>query len=246
MKTILLTLLITFTFTACQESTHRRDITLLNATKEQKKEIDAKLKEKELERKNKLELQKLNAKTKIEIAKIESTNKLAIAKIDSDTKKEVASTDAKTTIEKSKIESLTKKEDIAYKLYITLAIIFVALIALVLLYLNNKRNRELKNKLHKEQLEHELRVREREHEERRLQKMLELVADGKLAPHLQEQVVLSLTGATQKKEEVEVVTLIEEKSADQTSKEDQESVEELSKEQQEDIIEADQSQKKEK
>ena len=211
MKTILLTLLLTFTFTACQEGNHTRDITLLNATKEQNKELQNKLKEKELERKNKLELQKLNAQTKIEIAKIESTSKLEIAKIDSQTKKDVANTDATTTIEKSKIESLTKKEDITYKLYITLAVIFVVLIALVLLYFNNKRNRELKNKLHKEQLEHELRVREREHEEQRLQKMLDLVGEGKLAPHLQEQVVLTLTNGTKTQDDSEVVTLLEKK-----------------------------------
>ena len=209
MKTILLTLLITFTFTACQEGTSTRDITLLNTTQKQNKEIDRKFQEKKLEQENKLELQKLNAKTKIEIAKIESTSKLEIAKIDSQTKKDVANTDATTTIAKSKIESLTKKEDIEYKLYITLAIIFVALIALVLIYFNNKKNRELKNKLHKEQLEHELRVREREHEEQRLQKMLDLVGEGKLAPHLQEQVVFSLTNSTKEQEIHEEVTFIE-------------------------------------
>jgi predicted Holliday junction resolvase-like endonuclease len=208
MKTILLTFLITLTFTACQEGSSTPSITLLNSTKEHKQEIDKKLHDKELERKNKFEVQKLNAKTKIEIAKIESTSKLEIAKIDSATKKDVANTDATTTIAKSKIESLTKKEDIAYKLYITLAIIFVVLIALVLLYFNNKRNRELKNKLHKEQLEHELRVREREHEERRLQKMLDLVGEGKLAPHLEEQVVLTLTNGSKPKKDEEV-TLIE-------------------------------------
>ena len=212
MKTILLTLLITITFTACQEGTHTRDITLLNATKEQNKELKNKLHEKELDRQNKLELQKLNAKTKIEIAKIESTSKLEIAKVDSQTKKDVATTDSTTIIEKSKIESLTKKEDIEYKLYITLAGIFVALIALVLIYFNNKRNRELKNKLHKEQLEHELRVREREHEEQRLQKMLELVGEGKLAPHLEEQVVMSITSGNKEVQTQEEVTLIEAKT----------------------------------
>jgi hypothetical protein len=205
MKSILTILLITFIFSGCQES-DKRHIALLNSSKKENEALQKKLVERSAERVNRLELSKIDAKTKIEIAKIESQSKLGIAKVSAEAQKSVAQTDATTKIKTSEIDSLTKKEDLEYQLYITLAVIVVVLIALLLLYFNNKRSRELKNKLHKDQLEHERALKERELEERRLHKVLELVGKGKLSKEVEQEVLLSLT-----KPKEETVTLIESK-----------------------------------
>ena len=149
-------------------------------------------------RENRLKLSKIDSDTKIQIEKIKSDNKLLIAKIEADTTKEVAQTDSTTKIQTSKIEVTTKKEDSQMTFYIAIAIIIVIVIALILLYLNNKHNRELKAKLHEEKLKQELAIKEREHHEQRLHKMLDLVADGKLSPKIEEEIILSISNDTPK------------------------------------------------
>jgi hypothetical protein len=149
------------------------------------------------DRLNKIELSKIDAKTKIEIAKINSTSQIKIAEVQAEAKKEVAKTDSTTKIKTSQIDAISKKDDIANQLYITMAIIAAILMALILLYLNNKKNRELKNKLHKETLEHERLLKEKEHNEQRLHKMLELVGKGKLPSEVEEEIILSITQSKQ-------------------------------------------------
>jgi len=149
------------------------------------------------ERKNRLEISKIDSNTKIKIAEIQSENQLKIAKLNVEAKKSIAATDSSTKIQTTKIDALTKKDDIKYSLYIAMAIILVIIIALFLLYLNNKKNRELKDKIHRENLEHEQRLKEREYNEKRLHKMLELVENGKLSPDMQEEVISALTKPNQ-------------------------------------------------
>ncbi len=144
-------------------------------------------------RDNKIEISKIDSTTKIEIAKIKSQNQLLIAKVNADAKKEVAKTDSTTKIQTSKIDAITKKDDIQYNLYISILIIIAVMIALYLFYLNNKKNRELKSKLHQEKLQHEQMLKEKELNEKRLHKMLDLVEKGKLSPDMEAEVILSLT-----------------------------------------------------
>ncbi len=148
---------------------------------------------KEKERRNKVELSKIDANTKIEIAKINSGSQLNIAKVYADAKKEVAVTDSTTKIKTSQIDAITKKDDIQNQFYITMAIVAVFLIALFLLYFNNKKSRDLKKKLHQDQLHHDQLIKEREFDEQRLHKMLDLVEKGKLSPKMEEEIILSLT-----------------------------------------------------
>jgi len=143
-------------------------------------------------RDNKVEISKIDSNTKIEIAKIKSKNQLLIAKVNANTQKEVAKTDSTTKIQTTKIDALTKKDDIQNSLYITIIGILALLLLAYLFYLNNKKSRELKNKLHQDKLQHEQMLKEREHNEKRLHKMLDLVEKGKLSPDMEAEVISSL------------------------------------------------------
>ena len=198
MKSIIISLLIVLSITGCQESSNKNRVALMggyiNANPGVNPNSLAYISAKNnKERLNKIEISKIDSNAKIEIAKIKSNNQLLIAKVNADTQKEVAKTDSATKIQTSQIDALTKKDDIRSDLYITIVVILALVIAAYLLYLNNKKNRELKNKLHQDTLRHEQILREREHEENRLHKILELVEKGKLSPDMETEVISSLT-----------------------------------------------------
>ena len=198
MKSIFIILLILLSLTGCQDSSSKNKVTLMGAKDGvNPNSLAYRSANSQLERKNKLEISKIDSTTKIKIAKIQSENQLNIAKINVEAKKDIAITDSSTKIQTSQIDALTKKDDIKNSLYITIAIIVVIMLALFLLYFNNKKNRELKNKMHKENLAHEQLLKEREYDEKRLHKMLELVENGKLSPDMQEEVLSALTKPNQ-------------------------------------------------
>ncbi len=199
MKSIFLSLLILLVLTACQDSSSKNKVSLMGAPKDgvNPNSLAYRSANGQLERKNKLEISKIDSKTKIKIAEIQSQNQLHIAKLNVEAKKSIAVTDSSTKIQTSQIDALTKKDDIQNSLYITMAIIIAVVLALFLLYLNNKKNRDLKDKIHKENLEHEQLLKEREYDEKRLHKMLELVENGKLSPDMQEEVISALTKPNQ-------------------------------------------------
>ncbi len=146
-----------------------------------------------LERNNKLEQAKVEAQAKIEIARIESQNKLSIARIDADTKKTIAKTDYQAQIETSKIDAQTYKENMEYIVYIIFAVVALVVIILIVFYLNSKKNRELQKKMHEEKLKHEQFLKEKELEEQRVHKLLELIATGKVAKNVEKEVILSIS-----------------------------------------------------
>jgi len=149
--------------------------------------------ENEKDRQNSVELSNINAKTKIEIAKIQAENQVLIAQLQAKTSKEVADTDAKTKITTAQIDSTVKTEGIKSTTYIVIAIITVIILALILFYLSSKKSRELKAKLHKEEMDKDILIHERELTEKRLHKMLELVGEGKLSTDMEQEVIKSLT-----------------------------------------------------
>jgi len=198
MKSIFISLLILLFLIGCQDSSSKNKVSLMGAKDGvNPNSLAYRSANSQLERKNKLEISKIDSTTKIKIAKIQSENQLNIAKINVAAKKDIAITDSSTKIQTSQIDALTKKDDIKNSLYITIAIIVVIMLALFLLYFNNKKNRELKNKMHKENLAHEQLLKEREYDEKRLHKMLELVENGKLSPDMQEEVLSALTKPNQ-------------------------------------------------
>jgi len=150
------------------------------------------------DRENKIELSKIDAQTKIKLEKIKSENSLKIAQLNAQTKKEIAKGDTLTRLETSKLDILKQKESDKMNLYITLATLLVVLIALYLFYLNNKNKRKLEDKINQERLRHERELKEREHQEQRLHKMIDLAVDGKLPPEMQNEIILSISNNSTK------------------------------------------------
>ncbi len=255
MKTLIASLFTIFLFSGCQQQGGmNHHVSLLNEPQKQNNNYNAsvgyRIEDKQKERQARLELSKLEAQTKLEIAKIQSQSQVKIAEVDAQAKKEVAHTDSKTKIETSKIAALTKKEDTMVTIYTTVAIAVVILAAMLLLYFNNKKERDLKNKMLHDQLQHEAMLREREHNERRLMKMLELVGEGKLSHAMEEQVILSLTKPSNGAIDVEQITHepSQQPQEEEPSQENEVPTEEVTQTQEEttenkqEIIEEDQSQ----
>jgi len=145
------------------------------------------------DRKNRLAVSKVEADAKVEIAKINSANQLSIAQINAQTQQEIAKSDSNTKITTSELDAKSKKESMQYTVYIVIAVVILLIIALILLYLNSKKNRELQTKLQTEKLRHEQIIKEKELEEQRLLKVLDLVAAGKLSSEIEEEVILSIS-----------------------------------------------------
>ena len=160
-----------------------------------------------LERENQLKLSKIEAEARVEIEKIKSENQLQIAKINAEAQKRVAETDLKAKVQTSQIDAKTSKETIQYSIYIVITIALLVLAVFILLYLNAKKNRELKKQLHDEKLRHEQFLKEKELEEQRVHKLLELIASGKVAKNVEKEVILSIAKPKPKEEDI----LVEEK-----------------------------------
>lgn len=198
MKQLILIITLIFLTTGCQENSSGSGAYLMNNNGVNQNSLANRTQDKAQERKNKLEISKINNQAKIEIATIESENKLLVAKVNAKASEEIAKTDSKTKIKTTQIDAITKKEDTQMTFYVSISIVLVVIIALYLLYLNNKNNRKLKAKIHEDKLKQELELKEREHHEQRLHKMLDLVAEGKLSPQMEEEVILSISNPTQK------------------------------------------------
>jgi len=193
MRLIILSIMFILFITGCRDNSSKQSPYLMNHKGVNPNSLAYSVNDKLQDRANKVELSKIDADAKIEIAKIESGNKLLIAKVNADATKKVAQTDSKTKIQTTQIDAIIKKDDSKLTFYIAIALIFVVIIALVLLYLNTKQNRELKAKMHADKLRQELDLKEQEHQEQRLYKMLDLMAIGKLSPQMEEEIIRSVS-----------------------------------------------------
>ena len=197
MKALIFSLFTIFLLSGCQQQSgySNHHVALLNSsddTKEKNYSLGYRIDDKQKERETRLELSKIKANTQIEIEKIRSENQLKIAQVQANTTKDVAHTNYKAKVETSKIDALTKKEDTMVIIYITIAVTIILIFGMALLYFNNKKERELKNKLLQDQLRHEEMLREKERQEQRLLKLIELAGDKKLSPKMEEAIILSL------------------------------------------------------
>ena len=184
---------------------HNNKIHLLNTTQKtgvNPNSLAYRSADKALERQNKLEVSKIEAKTKIEIEKIKSENQLHIAKINAEAKKKIAETDLQAKVQTSQIDAKTHKESMQYTVYIVIVIVLLVLAVLILLFLNSKKNRELKKQMHDEKLRHEQFLKEKELEEQRVHKLLELVASGKVAKNVEKEVILSIAKPKTKAQDI--------------------------------------------
>jgi len=152
-----------------------------------------KAKDNALERENRIKMAEIEANSKIEIAKIESSKAVEVAKIDSEVKKEIAQKTATTTLEVTKIDSQTKEKESMVNLYIALGFLAALIIGIFLWFRHKRQALEVKTKLEEQRLRQELAIKEKELQEQRIQKVLELAISGKLPQEMQQEVISSLT-----------------------------------------------------
>ena len=149
--------------------------------------------EQALERKNKIELAKIEAKTKVEVEKIKAEKDLKVAKLQTQTQKELGIKTATTQVEMKKIDAKVKEKS-SYILLIIAAIFgLILLFVFYMWYKHKKRQIEIEVQLEKERLEHQKELKEREFQEQRLHKMIDLAADGKLPKQIEQELLLQIT-----------------------------------------------------
>jgi Flp pilus assembly protein TadB len=188
---------ILFLVLGCQEQNnkpkllHKNDVTKVNPNS-----LYHLSKDKALERQNKLEIAKIQAQAKVETEKIKAQKDIEVAKVTTQAQKEITTKTATTNLEMSKIEAQTKEKQSQVSLYIAILFVLVILLALFLWYKHKKKTLEIKEKLEAQRLEHQKALKEREFQEQRIHKVLELAADGKLPKEVQKDVIASITKTT--------------------------------------------------
>ena len=152
-----------------------------------------KAKDNALERENRVKMAEIKANSQIAIAKIESTKAVSVAKIDNETKKDIATKTATTTLAVTKLDTKTKENQSMINLYIALGFLLALVVAIVLWFMHKKKTLELKAKLEENRLKHELEIKEKELQEQRVQKVLDLAISGQLSPEIQKDIIYSIT-----------------------------------------------------
>ena len=181
-----------FFLSACQETNKSRPH-LMNQKGVNPNSLAFVSQDKALDRKNKIEMAQIAANSKIEVAKVESKKAVEIAKIDSTTQKDVTKQTTKTTLEISKMDTQTKDKQSIVNLYIAISVIIALLVGMFLWYRHKKKSLEIKAKLEENRLKHELMIKEKELQEQRIQKVLDLAISGQLPQELQKDFISALT-----------------------------------------------------
>jgi cytochrome c-type biogenesis protein CcmH/NrfG len=148
--------------------------------------------EKEKQRQNQLELSKIEAQAKVQIAQIESQNKEKIAKINAQAQQKIAEADVQVQLAKTQLEAKTSKETREYFIYGGIVAVLIILLAIYLFVKNAQKNREHQRQLHEDKLRHEQFLKEKELEQERMHKILELASDGKLPESVGAEILLTL------------------------------------------------------
>jgi len=160
--------------------------------------------EKAFERHTQIEVSKINANAQIEVAKINSKKDVEVSKIETDVQKEIAKEDiqvkkeiAKETainsIEISKIEAQKSAHSEKMTLYMVIVLAVITLIGIILWYLQNRKKTLITAEHEKERLKQELLIKERELEEQKIIKIMDLAIHGQLPQNLQKDLIDSIT-----------------------------------------------------
>jgi biopolymer transport protein ExbB/TolQ len=149
--------------------------------------------DKALDRKNQVEISKIDAQADIEIAKINAQNALEVAKVNSKVQKEIAIENADTDLEISKMQAISAAHDNEMKLYIAIIFAVILLFGILLWYLHKRKVLELEAQDRQKQLEQNLLIKDRELQEQRIHKIMDLAIHGKLPQNLQQDLINSIT-----------------------------------------------------
>ncbi len=195
-------------FLGCQNSTNRASMPTENTFTYKKgvnpNSLAVKSQEKAFERHTQLEVSKINAQAQIEVAKINSKKDVQVSKIetgvkekiatkDIEAKKEIAKEQVKNSIEISKIEA--DKSKYAQKITLYMVIIFsvLAFIAIILWFIHKRKTALATIEHEKERLKQELLIKERELQEQKIIKIMDLAIHGQLPQDLQKNLIDSIT-----------------------------------------------------
>ena len=190
---------------ACQDTRNSRPYLINKKEGVNPNSLAYRVEDKVLDRKNKIEMAQIAANSKLEVAKIESVKAVQIAKINSQTQKELTEKTENSKVEMSKIDGKTKDKKSMITLYIAIGFLLSLTIGFILWYRYKKKTLEIEAKLEEKRLQHQLLIKEKELQETRMQKVLDLAISGQLPPEIQQDVLQSLTyqGETSKSKVIE-------------------------------------------
>jgi hypothetical protein len=177
--------------------------------------LAAKSQEKAFDRHTQIEVSKINAQAQIEVAKIHSKKDVQVSKIETDVKKEIAKEDIKikkeiaketaaNNVEITKINAQSSAYSEKMTLYMVIIFAILALIGLILWFIQKRKATQIHADHEKERLKQELLIKERELEEQKIIKIMDLAIHGQLPQNLQKDLIDSITQPKQEK-----TTLIE-------------------------------------
>jgi len=189
---VILLLIMIIVLNACQDSNSRPYVMKKNSG-ENPHSLVYKTEDKALDRKNKIQMAQIAANSQLEVAKIESVKAVKLAKINSQTQKDITKQKVNSNIEISKIDGKVKDKESMVTLYIALGLLLVLTIGFILWYSHKKKVLEIQSKLEEKKLQHALAIKEKELQEARVQKVLELAISGQLPPEMQKEFIHSLT-----------------------------------------------------
>jgi len=190
---VILFLIMIVILNACQDTNSSRPYIMNKKEGVNPHSLAYKTVDKALDRKNKIQMAQIVANSQLEVAKIESVKAVQIAKINSQTQKDVTKQTVSSNIEISKIDSKVKDKESMVILYIALGLLLVLTIGFILWYSHKKKVLEIQSKLEEKKLQHALAIKEKELQEARVQKVLELAISGQLPPEMQKEFIHSLT-----------------------------------------------------
>ena len=152
------------------------------------------IKEKEL--KNDLELEKLKSKSKIELAKIEAEREKKVKEIEAKNAIEIASINKEVALQNQKIQKEIEERRLEIFKIAVIVIGIILFLALLIAYIINKKNRDLKLKIEEEKIKKEKEMQLQEHQHQRVTKILDIIATQKLSPESEKEIINVLKEST--------------------------------------------------
>ncbi len=152
------------------------------------------IKEKEL--KNDLELEKLKSKSKIELAKIEAEREKKVKEIEAKNAIEIASINKEVALQNQKIQKEIEERRLELFKIAVIVIGVILFLALLIAYIINKKNRDLKLKIEEERIKKEKEMQLQEHQHQRVTKILDIISTQKLSPESEKEMINFLKEST--------------------------------------------------
>ncbi len=138
----------------------------------------------------------IEAETQKEIAKINKERDVELQKMEQNTKLAELKTQNEMAVKEHNLSSFVKESEFAFKnsTLIVIALAMISLLALTL-YIFRKR-REDKLKMHEDELQKEMYIREKELQVKMAEKILDTIASGKLSEEREQHLLESLDKTT--------------------------------------------------